>query len=82
MPSSSESDDPISIARTLAPAEGERRAMRGYMGQYERSGAAIYAELESSQLLWIGVADRSAGIADDLVLVIPWAGGGTPVQDG
>ena len=42
--------------------------MRGYMGQYERAGAAIYAELERGQLLWIGVADRSAGIADDLVL--------------
>jgi len=54
--------------QTLAPAEGERRAMRGYMGQYDRAGAAIYAELERGQLLWIGVADRSAGIVDDLVL--------------
>lgn len=51
-----------------APAEGERRAMRGYMGQYARAAAAIYAELERGQLQWIGVADRSAGIADDLVL--------------
>lgn len=42
--------------------------MRGYMGQYDRAGAAIYAELERGQLLWIGVADRSAGIVDDLVL--------------
>lgn len=42
--------------------------MRGYMGQYERAGAAIYAELERGQLEWIGVADRSAGIVDDLVL--------------
>lgn len=42
--------------------------MRGYMGQYDQAGAAIYAELERGQLLWIGVADRSAGIADDLVL--------------
>ena len=54
--------------KTLPPAEGERRAMRGYMGQYERAGAAIYAELERGQLEWIGVADRSAGIVDDLVL--------------
>ncbi|SNU37182.1 hypothetical protein KOSB73_320020 [Klebsiella grimontii] len=38
------------------------------MGQYERAGAAIYAELERGQLEWIGVADRSAGIVDDLVL--------------
>ncbi len=70
MPLSEDSGAPIHIARDKAPApaEGERRAMRGYMGQYERAGAAIYAELERGQLLWIGVADRSAGIADDLVL--------------
>jgi tetratricopeptide (TPR) repeat protein len=50
------------------PAEGERRALRGYIGQYEKAGAAIYAALERDQLRWVGVADRSAGIADDLVL--------------
>ncbi|WP_245937010.1 ATP-binding protein [Undibacterium pigrum] len=50
------------------PAEGERRALRGYIGQYEKSGAAIYVALERDQLRWIGIADRSAGIADDLVL--------------
>lgn len=55
-------------APATAPAEGERRAIRGYVGQYERAGAAIYAALERDILLWIGVADRNAGIADDLVL--------------
>lgn len=55
-------------APVTAPAEGERRALRGYVGQYERAGAAIYAALERGALLWIGVADRNAGIADDLVL--------------
>lgn len=50
------------------PAEGERRGMRGYMGQYDQAGAAIYSKLECGHLLWIGVVDRSAGIADDLVL--------------
>ena len=69
MPLSEDSGAPnVAKARALAPAEGERRAMRGYVGQYERAGAAIYAELERGQLHWIGVADRSAGIADDLVL--------------
>jgi len=70
MPSGGDSDVPINIAQAQAPApaEGERRAMRGYMGQYERAGAAIYAALERGQLRWIGVADRSAGIVDDLVL--------------
>lgn len=58
---------PIAV-RTTPPAEGERRAQRGYVGQYEKVGAAIYAALERDQLRWIGVADRSAGIADDLVL--------------
>lgn len=55
-------------APATAPAEGERRALRGYVGQYERASAAIYAALERDELLWIGVADRNAGIADDLVL--------------
>lgn len=55
-------------APAVAPAEGERRALRGFIGQFERSGAAIYAALERDELRWIGVADRNAGIADDLVL--------------
>lgn len=38
------------------------------MGQYDQAGAAIYAALERGLLFWIGVADRSAGIADDLVI--------------
>lgn len=58
----------IPTASATAPAEGERRAIRGYIGQYERAGAAIYAALNSDELHWIGVADRNAGIADDLVL--------------
>jgi len=58
---------PIAVPAT-PPAEGERRALRGYVGQYEKAGAAIYAALERDQLRWVGVADRSAGIADDLVL--------------
>lgn len=42
--------------------------MRGYVGQYGKAGAAIYAELTRGHLEWIGIADRTAGIADDLVL--------------
>ena len=56
------------MVHATPPAEGERRALRGYVGQYEKAGAAIYAALERDHLRWIGVADRSAGIADDLVL--------------
>lgn len=58
---------PIAV-RVTPPAEGERRALRGYVGQYEKAGAAIYAALARDQLRWVGVADRNAGIADDLVL--------------
>jgi tetratricopeptide (TPR) repeat protein len=65
----SKNSKPLTAAApAMAPAEGERRALRGYVGQYERAGAAIYAALERDELRWIGVADRSAGIADDLVL--------------
>lgn len=62
-----DNESPIAVNAT-PPAEGERRALRGYVGQYEKAGAAIYAALECDQLRWVGVADRSAGIADDLVL--------------
>ncbi|ABE44554.1 ATP-binding protein [Polaromonas sp. JS666] len=52
----------------VPPGEGERRAQRGYGRQYEASAAAIYAGLDSGDLQWVGLADRAAGIADDLVL--------------
>jgi hypothetical protein len=50
------------------PAEGERRAQRGYTRQYSEAAAAIYAELDRGQLRWVGLAHKSAGILDDLVL--------------
>jgi len=56
---------------TVAPGEGERNAQRGYVQQYLSAAAAIYAALDRDQLNWIGLADRSAGIADDLVLGLP-----------
>jgi hypothetical protein len=53
---------------TVPPGEGERRAQRGYVRQYEASAAAFYAALDRDDLVWVGLADRSAGIADDIVL--------------
>lgn len=50
------------------PGEGERRAQRGYTHQYSAAAVAIYAGLDRGDLRWIGLADRSAGIADDVVL--------------
>ncbi len=58
-------------ASATAPGEGEQRAQRGYFQQYSLSGAAIYDALEQGDLEWVGLADRTAGIADDLVLGYP-----------
>lgn len=50
------------------PGEGERRAQRGYQRQYDSAAAIIYDSLQRDELVWIGLADRRAGIVDDLVL--------------
>jgi hypothetical protein len=54
-----------------APGEGERRAQRGYVAQYGAAAAAIYDALCRDDLLWVGLADRQAGAADDVVLGLP-----------
>jgi hypothetical protein len=53
---------------STAPGEGERRAQRGYVPQYDLGARVIYESLASGGLVWVGVADRSAGCFDDLVL--------------
>ncbi len=50
------------------PGEGERRAQRGYGRQYQAAAAAIWDALNRDELVWLGVADRRAGVADDIVL--------------
>jgi hypothetical protein len=57
--------------QTVAPGEGERSAQRGYTSQYGLAAAAIYASLRKDDLEWVGLADRGAGIADDVVLGYP-----------
>lgn len=42
--------------------------MRGYTRQYAAAAAAIYHGLDRGDLRWVGLADRCAGIADDVVL--------------
>ena len=59
------------VKKQIAPGEGERRAQRGYVPQYDAAAAAIYASLERDDLIWVGLADRGAGIADDVVLGLP-----------
>jgi hypothetical protein len=53
---------------STVPAEGERQAMRGYMRQYDQAAVLAYIGLQRGGLQWLGVADRAAGIADDIVL--------------
>jgi hypothetical protein len=53
---------------TTAPGEGERRAQRGYVPQYDLAARVIYEALAAGRLQCIGVADRGAGAFDDLVL--------------
>ncbi|MHC1671694.1 AAA family ATPase [Stenotrophomonas maltophilia] len=55
-------------AARRAPGAGERAAMFGYTRQYASAAAAIYHGLQTRQLRWVGLADRCAGIADDVVL--------------
>lgn len=63
---------PVAVSATApprrAPADGERNAIRGYTRQYAEAAAAIYHGLNSGELRWVGLADRCAGIADDVVL--------------
>ena len=54
--------------RSTPPGEGERRAQRGYQQQYDVSASLIYTALLRNELVWIGLADRGAGVLDDLVL--------------
>jgi hypothetical protein len=50
------------------PGEGERRAVRGLVSQYDFAARVIYASLASRRLRWVGLADRRAGSFDDVVL--------------
>lgn len=51
-----------------ASGEGERAARRGYVHQDRSSARLIYEALIDKTLVWVGLADRSAGVADDFVL--------------
>jgi len=52
----------------MLPGEGERRAQRGFVSQYDLAAHLIYANLAAGTLKWIGLADRGAGRFDDIVL--------------
>ena len=63
-----EGDESDRAGRTTAPGEGERRAQRGYVPQYDLGARVIYEAMAAGHLQWIGLADRKAGVFDDVVL--------------
>jgi hypothetical protein len=52
--------------RTTKPAEGERRALGGYIPQYLVAAYLILRSLRNGSLQWIRVADPEAGRVDDI----------------
>ena len=56
---------------TVAPGEGERRAIGGYYTQYLTSASLILQELRGGNLQWIRIADPKAGRVDDLLIGSP-----------
>ena len=56
---------------TVAPGEGERRAIGGYHAQYLTSASLILRDLRYGRLQWIRVADPKAGRVDDLLIGSP-----------
>ena len=55
---------------TVAPGEGERRAIGGYHAQYRASASLILRSLRHNRLEWVRVADPGAGRVDDLQIGI------------
>lgn len=53
------------------PADGERRAARGYSAQYRVAAELIYDALLLGDLEWIRVADPEAGRVDDIQIARP-----------
>jgi hypothetical protein len=58
----------VDATGSAASGEGERRAMRGYVPQYELAARLIYESIAAGNLKWVGLADRRAGHFDDVVL--------------
>jgi hypothetical protein len=42
--------------------------MRGYIPQYDLGSRLLYQGLASGELQWVGIADRTVGAFDDVVL--------------
>jgi hypothetical protein len=57
--------------RIVAPGEGERNAMVGYVGQYQLAAHRILAELNQGRLERVLLADVRAGQIDDFQIGTP-----------
>ena len=61
--------DRFSGGSSLAPAAGERAALRGYRWQYDHIAALVYDALLDGDFVTLRLTDPDAGRVDDLVLV-------------
>ena len=55
----------------VSPADGERRAMVGYVPQYTVAAELIYDSLLHGTLEWVKIADPEAGRVDDIQIASP-----------
>ena len=60
--------DRFSGSSSLAPAVGERSALRGYRWQYDHIAALVYDALLDGDFVALRLTDPDAGRVDDLVL--------------
>ena len=54
---------------TIAPASGERAALRGYRWQYDQIASRVYRAILDGDLKSLRLTDPKAGRVDDLVLI-------------
>jgi hypothetical protein len=62
-------DEQSNHQRAPAPAEGERRAMVGYLPQYELAAWSIMRHLREQTLEFVRLGDLGAGRVDDFVIL-------------
>lgn len=55
----------------MSPADGERRAMVGYVPQYAVAAELIYDSLLYGTFEWLKIADPEAGRVDDIQIASP-----------
>ena len=55
----------------LKPADGERRAMIGYVSQYRVAAKLIYEALVEGTFQWVRITDPEAGQVDDIQIAKP-----------